>query len=46
MSLHCNLNFVSSDVPISELPSNVLLSVDERLVQTIVPGMRLTVVGI
>jgi DNA replication licensing factor MCM5 len=34
------------DVPTGELPRNVLLSVDRHLVQTIVPGTRLTVVGI
>jgi hypothetical protein len=33
-------------VPTGELPRNILLSVDRRLVQTIVPEMRLTVVGI
>jgi DNA replicative helicase MCM subunit Mcm2 (Cdc46/Mcm family) len=33
-------------VPTGELPRNVLLSVDRRLVQTIVPGTRLTVLGI
>uniref|UniRef100_A0A453PWY5 DNA replication licensing factor MCM5 n=1 Tax=Aegilops tauschii subsp. strangulata TaxID=200361 RepID=A0A453PWY5_AEGTS len=34
------------DVPTGELPRNVLLSVDRHLVQTIVPGTRLTVIGI
>ncbi|KAM0939110.1 putative DNA helicase [Dioscorea sansibarensis] len=34
------------DVPTGELPRNVLLSVDRHLVQTIVPGTRLTVMGI
>ncbi|KAF0921118.1 hypothetical protein E2562_038651 [Oryza meyeriana var. granulata] len=34
------------DVPTGELPRNMLLSVDRHLVQTIVPGTRLTVVGI
>jgi DNA replicative helicase MCM subunit Mcm2 (Cdc46/Mcm family) len=33
-------------VPTGELPRNVLLSIDRHLVQTIVPGTRLTVVGI
>jgi DNA replication licensing factor MCM5 len=46
MSLHGNLNFVSVDVPTGELPRNVVLSLDRRLVETIVPGIRLTVVGI
>ncbi|GMH04480.1 hypothetical protein Nepgr_006319 [Nepenthes gracilis] len=34
------------DVPTGELPRNMLLSVDRHLVQTIVPGTRLTVMGI
>ncbi|KAH1067367.1 hypothetical protein J1N35_032354 [Gossypium stocksii] len=34
------------DVPTGELPRNMLLSVDRPLVQTIVPGTRLTVMGI
>uniref|UniRef100_A0A0D9VM69 DNA replication licensing factor MCM5 n=1 Tax=Leersia perrieri TaxID=77586 RepID=A0A0D9VM69_9ORYZ len=34
------------DVPTGELPRNMLLSVDRHLVQTIVPGTRLTVIGI
>uniref|UniRef100_A0A0D9V1H3 DNA replication licensing factor MCM5 n=1 Tax=Leersia perrieri TaxID=77586 RepID=A0A0D9V1H3_9ORYZ len=34
------------DVPTGELPRNMLLSVDRHLVQTIVPGTRLTVLGI
>ncbi|KAL6523446.1 minichromosome maintenance protein 5 [Orobanche gracilis] len=34
------------DVPTGELPRNVLLSVDRHLVQTIVPGTRLTIMGI
>ncbi|GLT25412.1 hypothetical protein SLA2020_005430 [Shorea laevis] len=34
------------DVPTGELPRNMLLSVDRRLVQTIVPGTRLTIMGI
>ncbi|KAM0929749.1 hypothetical protein ACQ4PT_001376 [Festuca glaucescens] len=34
------------DVPTGELPRNVLLSIDRHLVQTIVPGTRLTVIGI
>lgn len=34
------------DVPTGELPRNMLLSVDRRLVQQIVPGTRLTIVGI
>ncbi|KAF9589988.1 hypothetical protein IFM89_029725 [Coptis chinensis] len=34
------------DVPTGELPRNILLSVDRHLVQTIVPGTRLTVMGI
>ncbi|GMI81446.1 MINICHROMOSOME MAINTENANCE 5 [Hibiscus trionum] len=34
------------DVPTGELPRNMLLSVDRHLVQTIVPGTRLTIVGI
>lgn len=34
------------DVPTGELPRNILLSVDRHLVQTIVPGTRLTVIGI
>lgn len=37
---------VSKDVPTGELPRNMLLSVDRHLVQTIVPGTRLTVMGI
>ncbi|CAL0325649.1 unnamed protein product [Lupinus luteus] len=34
------------DVPTGELPRNLLLSVDRRLVQKVVPGSRLTVIGI
>ncbi|PIA54255.1 hypothetical protein AQUCO_00900656v1 [Aquilegia coerulea] len=34
------------DVPTGELPRNILLSVDRHLVQTIVPGTRLTIMGI
>ncbi|RAL37740.1 unnamed protein product [Cuscuta campestris] len=34
------------DVPTGELPRNMLLSVDRHLVQTIVPGTRLSVMGI
>ncbi|KAK4783140.1 hypothetical protein SAY86_007514 [Trapa natans] len=34
------------DVPTGELPRNILLSVDRSLVQSIVPGTRLTVMGI
>ncbi|KAJ0076518.1 hypothetical protein Patl1_35321 [Pistacia atlantica] len=34
------------DVPTGELPRNLLLSVDRHLVQTIVPGTRLTIMGI
>ncbi|RVW43691.1 DNA replication licensing factor MCM5 [Vitis vinifera] len=34
------------DVPTGELPRNMLLSVDRHLVQTIVPGTRLTIMGI
>ncbi|PKU64318.1 DNA replication licensing factor MCM5 [Dendrobium catenatum] len=34
------------DVPTGELPRNVLLSVDRHLVQSVVPGTRLTVIGI
>ncbi|PON81283.1 DNA replication licensing factor Mcm [Trema orientale] len=34
------------DVPTGELPRNMLLSVDRHLVQTIVPGTRLTIIGI
>ncbi|KAH7860671.1 hypothetical protein Vadar_016566 [Vaccinium darrowii] len=34
------------DVPTGELPRNILLSVDRQLVQTIVPGTRLTIMGI
>ncbi|KAK5773145.1 hypothetical protein PVK06_049450 [Gossypium arboreum] len=34
------------DVPTGELPRNMLLSVDRHLVQTIVPGSRLTIMGI
>ncbi|KAK7265137.1 hypothetical protein RJT34_32753 [Clitoria ternatea] len=34
------------DVPTGELPRNLLLSVDRHLVQTIVPGSRLAVIGI
>ncbi|XP_031483441.1 DNA replication licensing factor MCM5 [Nymphaea colorata] len=34
------------DVPTGELPRHMLLSVDRHLVQTIVPGTRLTVMGI
>ncbi|KAH7297734.1 hypothetical protein KP509_25G009500 [Ceratopteris richardii] len=34
------------DVPTGELPRNMLLSVDRNLVQTVVPGTRVTVMGI
>ncbi|OAY46944.1 DNA replication licensing factor MCM5 [Manihot esculenta] len=34
------------DVPTGELPRNILLSVDRHLVQRIVPGTRLTIIGI
>nr|KYP46283.1 DNA replication licensing factor mcm5-A [Cajanus cajan] len=34
------------DVPTGELPRNLLLSVDRQLVQTVVPGSRLTIMGI
>lgn len=34
------------DVPTGELPRNMLLSVDRHLVQTVVPGTRLTIMGI
>ncbi|TYI25506.1 hypothetical protein ES332_A05G054900v1 [Gossypium tomentosum] len=34
------------DVPTGELPRNMLLLVDRHLVQTIVPGTRLTIMGI
>ncbi|KAK7291982.1 hypothetical protein RIF29_07576 [Crotalaria pallida] len=34
------------DVPTGELPRNLLLSVDRHLVQKVVPGSRLTVIGI
>ncbi|CAN1172292.1 DNA replication licensing factor MCM5 [Linum perenne] len=34
------------DVPTGELPRNMLLSVDRQLVQRIVPGTRLTIIGI
>ncbi|KAL5729718.1 DNA helicase [Ranunculus cassubicifolius] len=34
------------DVPTGELPRNILLAVDRHLVQTIVPGTRLTIMGI
>ncbi|KAK2358043.1 Minichromosome maintenance (MCM2/3/5) family protein [Trifolium repens] len=34
------------DVPTGELPRNLLLSVDRHLVQTVVPGSRLTIIGI
>ncbi|KAJ6355214.1 hypothetical protein OIU77_005743 [Salix suchowensis] len=34
------------DVPTGELPRNMLLSVDRNLVQRIVPGTRLTIIGI
>ncbi|KAL3744245.1 hypothetical protein ACJRO7_013494 [Eucalyptus globulus] len=34
------------DVPTGELPRNILLSVDRHLVQTIVPGTRLSIMGI
>ncbi|KAJ7979647.1 DNA helicase [Quillaja saponaria] len=34
------------DVPTGELPRNMLLSVDRHLVQTIIPGTRLTIIGI
>ncbi|KAK2646724.1 hypothetical protein Ddye_021919 [Dipteronia dyeriana] len=34
------------DVPTGELPRNMLLSIDRHLVQTIVPGTRLTILGI
>eukprot|EP00899_Mesostigma_viride_P028700 jgi/Mesvir1/9014/Mv21302-RA.1 len=34
------------DVPVGELPRNILLVVDRSLVQTVVPGTRVRVVGI
>lgn len=34
------------DVPTGELPRNMLLSADRNLVQTVVPGTRVTVMGI
>lgn len=34
------------DVPTGELPRNMFLSIDHQLVQTIVPGTRLTIMGI
>lgn len=34
------------DVPTGELPRNLLLSVDRQLVQKVVPGSRLTIIGI
>uniref|UniRef100_A0A7S0RN97 DNA replication licensing factor MCM5 n=1 Tax=Pyramimonas obovata TaxID=1411642 RepID=A0A7S0RN97_9CHLO len=34
------------DVPVGEMPRNLLLSVDRSLVQKIVPGTRVTVIGI
>lgn len=34
------------DVPTGELPRNMMLSLDRHLVQTIVPGTRLTILGI
>lgn len=34
------------DVPPGELPRNLLLSVDRHLVQTVVPGARLSIMGI
>jgi hypothetical protein len=34
------------DVPTGELPRNLLLAVDRSMVQCIVPGTRVTVVGI
>ncbi|GAA0157607.1 DNA metabolism protein [Lithospermum erythrorhizon] len=34
------------DVPTGELPRNMLLSIDRHLVQTIVPGTRLSIMGI
>ncbi|GAU19914.1 hypothetical protein TSUD_95190, partial [Trifolium subterraneum] len=34
------------DVPTGELPRNLLLSVDRHLVPTVVPGSKLTIIGI
>lgn len=34
------------DVPVGELPRNMQLVVDRSLVQRIVPGTRVTIVGI
>ncbi len=34
------------DVPTGELPRNLLLALDRNMVQKIVPGTRVTVVGI
>lgn len=42
----CNVFIVFKDVPTGELPRNTLVSIDRHLVQTIVPGTRLTVMGI
>lgn len=42
----CLLLWMFKDVPTGELPRNMLLSVDRHLVQTIVPGTRLTIMGI
>lgn len=44
--MHFSSFWTSKDVPTGELPRNMLLSVDRHLVQTIVPGTRLTVMGI
>jgi len=41
-----SLCWLLKDVPTGELPRNLLLSVDRHLVQTVVPGSRLTIVGI
>lgn len=40
----CGLSF--QDVPTGEMPRNMLLSADRNLVQTVVPGTRVTVMGI
>lgn len=39
-------SWLLKDVPTGELPRNMLLSLDRHLVQTIVPGTRLTIMGI
>jgi len=37
---------LEKDVPTEELPRNMLLAIDQNLVQSIVPGTRVIVMGI